>query len=107
MFIAFGYVVVKWRINKLEKEKEKLTRLVDEQTSEIKEQAEKLKELDKIKSRFFANISRVQNSAHTNNRSYRANANRRTIKGQKEKFFADIAQLQKAAGTNKQTSGPV
>lgn len=55
--VSFGYVIVKWRINKLQKDKLNLEKLVDEKTREVKQQAEKLQELDKIKSRFFANIS--------------------------------------------------
>jgi len=62
---------VRWRLGKLEREKRKLGRIVKERTNEIgeknqqlqaqtlqlKEQAEKLQEMDKVKSRFFANIS--------------------------------------------------
>ncbi len=57
LFVSFGFVIVKWRINKLEKEKQNLEAIVDEKTKEVQEQADKLKELDKIKSRFFTNIS--------------------------------------------------
>ncbi|MGD8779586.1 MAG: ATP-binding protein [Ignavibacteria bacterium] len=64
LILTLGFLIVKWRINILEKEKKHLSQLVDEKAGEIKkqnirlsEQAEKLKELDKIKSRFFANIS--------------------------------------------------
>lgn len=49
--------LVRWRIRQLTQEKRKLERLIDDKTAEIKAQAEQLKELDKIKSRFFANIS--------------------------------------------------
>jgi signal transduction histidine kinase/CheY-like chemotaxis protein/AraC-like DNA-binding protein len=63
--------IVKWRSGKLEREKQKLEHTVKERTNEIeekneqlesqtlqlKEQAEKLEEMDKVKSRFFANIS--------------------------------------------------
>jgi signal transduction histidine kinase/DNA-binding response OmpR family regulator len=62
---------VRWRSRKLQLEKKKLEHIVQERTKEIqaqklqlenqtfqlKEQSEKLTEMDKVKSRFFANIS--------------------------------------------------
>lgn len=48
---------VNWRINQLKRSKVELEVKVAERTSKIAQQAEDLKELDKLKSRFFANIS--------------------------------------------------
>jgi signal transduction histidine kinase/DNA-binding response OmpR family regulator len=65
------FLIVKWRSWKLEQEKQKLEHIIKQRTKEIddknrqlqrktlqlEEQSEKLKEMDKVKSRFFANIS--------------------------------------------------
>jgi signal transduction histidine kinase/DNA-binding response OmpR family regulator len=53
--IIFG--IVKYRVRHLEMKTLKLESVIAERTKVIREQAEKLQELDKLKSRFYANIS--------------------------------------------------
>jgi signal transduction histidine kinase/DNA-binding response OmpR family regulator len=62
--LLFIYLVFRWRIAQLEERKKELEKIVAERTAKIEEdkalieaQAEELKALDKLKSRFFANIS--------------------------------------------------
>ena len=50
----FGY---RYRVRHLKARERELAMLVEERTRELKEKSEKLKEMDNIKSRFFANIS--------------------------------------------------
>jgi signal transduction histidine kinase/DNA-binding NarL/FixJ family response regulator len=65
IFLLLTFLMIKWwRSYQLEHEKRKLERIVKERTREINDkklqlerQAEKLKDMDKVKSRFFANIS--------------------------------------------------
>lgn len=55
--ISILYFSFKWRIRSAEKRAIELTELVEEQTFRLKEQAVKLQEIDKAKSKFFANVS--------------------------------------------------
>lgn len=64
--LAFSgvYLIVRWRSSKLLREKERLDRVVEERTHQLRhktvqleEQSHQLKEMDRIKTRFFANIS--------------------------------------------------
>ena len=54
---ALVFSIVKIRVLQLEKRTHQLEDVILERTSTIREQTEKLKELDSLKSRFFANIS--------------------------------------------------
>lgn len=64
LFLGFLWIILRWRSRQLEAKNEALEKLVAVRTSEVQHQAnqlkiqsEKLMELDKAKSRFFANIS--------------------------------------------------
>ena len=53
----FIWTIIKLRFRRLESDRQRLKQLVEEKTTEIKSQADKLKDLDRLKSHFFANIS--------------------------------------------------
>ncbi|MGB5555256.1 MAG: ATP-binding protein, partial [Flavobacteriaceae bacterium] len=64
LFAGFMWIILRWRSRQLKSKNEALEKLIAVRTSEVqhqanqlKIQAEKLQELDKAKSRFFANIS--------------------------------------------------
>ncbi|HGY56112.1 MAG TPA: hybrid sensor histidine kinase/response regulator [Caldithrix abyssi] len=57
IFIVFLVFITKIRLHRLEKRTNYLEELVDQRTAMVRSQAKKLKELDILKSRFFANIS--------------------------------------------------
>ena len=56
--VAAGILaVIRWRVQKLEKDRTRLENEVQKRTHKIEEQAQALKVLDKAKTRFFANIT--------------------------------------------------
>lgn len=64
VILLLSYGGMRWRVRVLEQNKARLEKLVDERTWQLsrekqktEEQAERLKELDKAKTRFFTNIS--------------------------------------------------
>lgn len=64
MFVSFLWIILKWRSRQLKVKNIALEKLIEVRTSEVRQQAnqlkiqaEELQELDKSKSRFFANIS--------------------------------------------------
>ncbi|MEL6832758.1 MAG: two-component regulator propeller domain-containing protein [Bacteroidota bacterium] len=57
LLLLFILAIYRWRVQTLEKQKLKLERVVIERTKTIKKQTEELRQLDQVKSRFFANIS--------------------------------------------------
>jgi len=56
-FALFAFFFYRWNTRKLKLEKVKLELEVEKRTEKIEQQKTKLMEMDKIKSRFFANIS--------------------------------------------------
>lgn len=56
-FIGLFYSGFRWRVQSSERRARELTVLVEEQTYQLTEQAKKLQEVDKAKSKFFANVS--------------------------------------------------
>ncbi|MBX7151343.1 response regulator [bacterium] len=54
---GFVYAAAQWRSRQLLEDKRRLEKIIDERTEKIREQAQRLEELDQTKSRFFANIS--------------------------------------------------
>ncbi len=55
--LAAAFSLYKWRTSQLKRQKEELEKEVSRRTKTIRRQAEELKSLDKLKSRFYANIS--------------------------------------------------
>jgi signal transduction histidine kinase/ligand-binding sensor domain-containing protein/DNA-binding response OmpR family regulator len=55
--IAAVAALLRWRGNRLQARQARLEQLVEERTTTIADQAEKLRELDRLKSQLFANVS--------------------------------------------------
>ncbi|MEO1261470.1 MAG: ATP-binding protein [Bacteroidota bacterium] len=55
--LASIFIFLKWQTKRLRQQKNRLEQLVNERTRTISEQTEQLRQLDQLKSRFFANVS--------------------------------------------------